>query len=196
MSSSGQQAFFHGVVIIPRPSSDADATTIAGSHEETGRLLEITAVRIPTADYDPDAIVWTPSPVSALLGLPVELARWPCADNKLRVQALKGFFMICDPADVAFGKVATNMRGFMGGVVMRKVDGGVLGKEDVEVLIAYLSEISEEMTGFSRAPHEGEVRELMARILTRGALRGFWEGYKAEKVAEGVKGWEGVDCPV
>jgi hypothetical protein len=131
------------VLITPYLPDQQDSFDDDDTLLQASPTLSLQRLRIPKEDLAtilPEG-QWFPSPVSALLGVPIKLARWHGSDsNKTSNPAIVGFTMLCDFADFReFGKVT--MPKITGAVMFAKVDGSELDVDELRGMIAYLVEI-------------------------------------------------------
>src|ERR1700712_2249033 len=92
------------VVVLPRTRSEIPHTvTKVTAPLPNGVWGELTTYEFPKADIS--AIRWTPAPVTAPLGLPLQTSRLATDDGDRPNGVVNGLFMIYDPEHPDFGSV-------------------------------------------------------------------------------------------
>ncbi|KAK4541989.1 hypothetical protein LTR36_007189 [Oleoguttula mirabilis] len=184
-ANASRVGFAQGIIIAPYTAPQA-----AGNLHNDNFCCKISAASMPRSLFD--ALPWTPSDVSAALGLPVKVAVWPSPDNRVPNNAVLGLFMHVDPAHDKFGKV--RYRSMDGAVVVARIDGKELGQKEVEGLLMYLGTLWHAIKELPKAEDEGladrigKAKGLAARMLTPEAFGGFFERYLGEQVEAGIGG--------
>jgi len=192
MSAPAEQTV-HVVVIIPK----GEEGVVKPANDRTLYTI-IDTLNMPVAMLD--SLKPIPCAVSAALGHPLKMARWPCNENKRRNTWANGLSLEADPEHADFGRVT--YRKITGGVLMAREDGADLEQQYVRAMLAYLATLRLELREHvRRAVEEAEekveekvekAREIAGRTLTKDAFREFFKMYMKERVAEGGSGWERV----
>ncbi|KAK5133587.1 hypothetical protein LTR08_007535 [Meristemomyces frigidus] len=156
----------NGILIRPRTAVQI------GKPAYDGVCAELVVVKAPLSVFN--SLPWEPSPISAALGLPVKVARWPSEKGQPNEGAL-GLFMHADPEQEDFGRVKYQF--VDGAVLVAKTGGdGELRTREVQALLCYLSDLSHEVASFLRTSHDdriGKAKELAGRRITKEAFGRF-----------------------
>ncbi|KAK3721886.1 hypothetical protein LTR37_002702 [Vermiconidia calcicola] len=182
-----------GVLVSPKP-----ANTVAQCHDAD---LDRESIATQLLD-DPG---WMSLPLPGMLGLPLELIKWPTAMGEVNYNHLIQVLSIdadCSRSaekleEERFGQ--TSFPPIRGAVMVVREDGKALEEKHIEVLAIHLMEIIEFGGGKWKHRTVEEVRGLQGRMrekVHQEAFGEFWEAYKAMKVEAGVEEWEGASCPV
>lgn len=173
-AKSGNRTTGRGIVIGPHTAGES------GDPEFNGVCCRLGAVSISHSLFD--ALPWTRSDISAALGVPVQVAPWPSADNHRPNDAVLGLFVYIHPQQNNFGKV--RYRSIDGAVILARTDGKELREKEVAALLTYISEISHEITAIVKTEQEdrvGKAEQLAGSVLTKEAFDRFLESRQAEK---------------
>lgn len=174
------------VMVEPRP-----AARFEGADEEDYYRWEaqLTTIAMPNKNGLPED--WILSPISALLGLPLQVTNWPSDGLPQKNETLTGLFVVVDPEDESFGKV--KIRRVTGIAMLARVDGEDLCDKHVEALLTYVNTCGSEIVAFASEWHDDRVadaKQLVQRLLTPRAFGRFFAQHRA------AKKWSDVRCPV
>ncbi|KAK3072500.1 hypothetical protein LTR53_006707 [Teratosphaeriaceae sp. CCFEE 6253] len=183
-----------GVLVVPMTGEEV------GQPESSDIFASLTTIKVPIELFNQQD--WVPSPVSAALGLPVTVTRWPSENARLFNKFAQGLFLNANPDGDEFGTV--QFRRVSGAVLVAGVgEGPELEVQDVQMLLLHLTGVAKEITESVRRAKdaqrvmemqlqldgnveaEGEDsfetvkrrRELARRLLSRSAFEDFVNGF-------------------
>ncbi|KAK3068774.1 hypothetical protein LTR53_013391 [Teratosphaeriaceae sp. CCFEE 6253] len=145
-----------GVLVVPMTGEEV------GQPESTDIFASLTTIKVPIDLFNQQD--WVPSPVSAALGLPVTVTRWPSDNARLFNKFAQGLFLNSNPDGDDFGTV--QFRRVSGAVLVASTgEGPELEVQDVQMLLLHLTTVAKEITEFvRRVKDERRVMEMQLQL--------------------------------